>query len=203
MLSECDLINEVGDWVVWQAFHTIARWQQASGHPHVGISINISAAQLADPNFARRVEMALLATGVPAESVEFELTEVTVAQGGLVCGKNLKDLRDAGIRLAIDDFGTGPSSLAFLLAHDIDTLKVDESFVAKMHQPGKTGRLAEALCQMGRQMGIEVVAEGIESAEQAVWMEQVGCHRGQGYFFGIPDENMVIPAVAHKLLAVS
>jgi len=200
-LSRSDLIHEVGDWVCWQALHCLSAWDEISGDPSVCVAVNLSPRQLSAPDLGRRVQLALEASNLEPSRLELEITEDALLRNGAVAQQCFADLRRLGVQVALDDFGTGQSSLAHLRDFPADTIKIDRSFVSTMNDGDRTGRLASAICQLGLSLGVTVVAEGIETAQQSEILTQQGCHRGQGYFLGRPAPHMAFPKLAGTLAA--
>jgi len=180
------LIVELGAWIMRTACRRLADWRAAlgDGAPEV-VSVNVSARQLARPGFAETVAASLAATGLPASCLVVEVTETAVFEGGQAITA-LHELRALGVRVALDDFGTGHSSLGLLQTVPVDTLKVDKSFVDRITDAGRHAVIAEALIQISAGLGLDAVAEGVESAAQADALYRLGYRLLQGYYFGHP-----------------
>jgi EAL domain-containing protein (putative c-di-GMP-specific phosphodiesterase class I)/GAF domain-containing protein len=173
-------------WVLDTALRQLSRWQAAG----IGIqlSINVSAANLDERDFAERVQLGLLANRVAPAMLELEVTESAVMDnsGNALC--QLAALEEAGVRLAIDDFGTGYSSLAYLQKLPAQVVKIDQSFIRDLSE-GERGRtLVRSMISLSHDLGYRVVAEGIETPEAADLLTGMGCDEGQGYLFGRPME---------------
>jgi EAL domain-containing protein (putative c-di-GMP-specific phosphodiesterase class I) len=150
------------------------------------MSVNVSARQFREPRFVPAVEALLRELKVPWGRLKLELTESALMEHSEAAIEVLGRLRQLGLGLAIDDFGTGYSSLSYLKRFPVDTLKIDRSFVHDI--PGdQTGReIASAIVAMARKLGIEAIAEGIETEDQRRFLLENGCRCGQGYRFGRP-----------------
>jgi diguanylate cyclase (GGDEF)-like protein len=194
------LIVELGAWILHTACARLVAWRAelGDGAPEK-VSVNVSARQLARPDFAATVAGTLAATGLPAECLTVEVTETAVFEGGQAV-TTLHELRALGVRIALDDFGTGHSSLGLLQTVPVDTLKVDKSFVDRITEAGRHAVIAEALIQVSTGLGLTAVAEGVETAEQAAALYRLGYRLLQGYHYGRPvadpDFDLVRATVA-------
>lgn len=179
------LIVSLGNWVLRTALHALARLRTA-GLDQLRMAVNVSAVQFRQPQFPQIVQEALSDTGAHAEDLELEITESVAALGFDYVEKLLRQLKTTGIGVAIDDFGTGFSSLSYLDRLPADRLKIDKSFVWALdsQQPGQ--RIAEIVIELGRKLGMNVLAEGVETAAQATLLRDLGCDDAQGYYFGKP-----------------
>ena len=139
-----------------------------------------------DPGFFDTVSDALAETGIDADSLWLEITETALLSDVKAATIALRELRGLGLHLSVDDFGTGYSSLTYLKRFPVETIKVDRSFVAGLGIDAEDSTIVEAVVQLGRSLGLSVVAEGIESALQLNRLRELGCDRGQGYLFGRP-----------------
>ncbi|WP_312034437.1 bifunctional diguanylate cyclase/phosphodiesterase [Actinoplanes sp. TBRC 11911] len=180
------LIVELGEWILRTACARLARWRAGLGDEAPGkVSVNVSARQLSRPGFADTVAAALADSGVPAHCLAVEVTETAVFEGGQAVTA-LHELRALGVRIALDDFGTGHSSLGLLQTVPVDILKVDKSFVDRITEAGRHAVIAEALIQVSAGLGLDAVAEGVETAAQAEALSRRGYRLLQGYHFGRP-----------------
>src|SRR5690606_39128452 len=184
--EETGMINEIGGWVLRRACAQARPWYAKR---KVAVSVNVSGSQLVSGDFARTVRDALTASGMPAEALIIEVTETSLLASAAVdrAVAQLNDLRRQGVRVAIDDFGTGYSSLSYLARLPVDILKIDRSFIG----PGPGFRkddwsFARAITELGRSLRLTLVAEGIETPEQASALRQLDCHLAQGYLFSRP-----------------
>ncbi len=182
--EDSGLIVPLGAWVLATACQQGAAWRAASWN--VGVSVNLSMRQINSPRFPESVAAALAESGLPPEALTLEVTErVLVEDGGLMVGR-LAELRRLGVRLAIDDFGTGYASLAYLRGLPVDIIKIDPSFVAGLGHDETLTLLTKTIVQVGRELGIQVVAEGIEDPLQLRLLREMGCGCGQGFLVGRP-----------------
>ena len=188
------LIGRLGETVLRAACHELVRLQQllGSGAPQ-SVSVNLSRAQLRSPGFASRVFDTLYAAGLPASALVLEITESLAAQDESM-QTVLRELRALGVKLSLDDFGTGYSSLSCLHELPVDQVKIDRSFVSQALQSDYHRVMIEATIRMAQTLGLETVAEGIESQDQAVLMATLGCAKGQGYLYSRPLD---VPALEH------
>jgi len=193
--EETQLIVPLGEWVLREVCRQNREWQVA-GHPAASIGVNISALQFARDDFADTVAQILAETGHPAEMLVLELTESVVMNDFAESARQMERLKRLGVRIAIDDFGTGYSSLNYLHRLPIDVLKIDGSFMENLNEVDGTGPIVEAVLSMAHTLGLRVVAEGVETAEQLNTLHRGGCDLIQGYFFSRPLE----PAAAAAFL---
>ncbi len=159
------MIVPLGEWVLRETCRQGREWQDA-GHPASSIAVNISALQFARDDFADTVAQILEETGYPAEMLVLELTESIVMHDFTESASQMERLKRLGVRIAIDDFGTGYSSLSYLHRLPIDVLKIDRSFMETLNEADGTGPIVEAVLSMAHTLGLHVVAEGVETAEQ-------------------------------------
>jgi predicted signal transduction protein with EAL and GGDEF domain len=194
--EEIGLIGEIGGWVLHEACSQLRAWQQDYAEP-LSMSVNVSAVQLNDDGLIELVRNVLQQTGIAGASLKLELTESAVMadpEHALAIFKRLKEL---GVRLSLDDFGTGYSSLSHLRRLPIDTLKIDRSFVSAMDLHGDKRQIAEVVVMLARALGLDVVAEGVETKAEVNILRDMGSDFVQGYFFYRPlDRDAVAPALA-------
>jgi len=183
--EETGLIVQMGEWVLRTALKQILAWE-ATGLTPLPIAVNVSVRQITSSSFAERVCELLDEYGVPPDLIELEITETAMMSNLAYIVDGLNALRERGIRIAIDDFGTGYSSLSYLRRLPITTLKVDRSFVAEATTNSDTAAIAATIIAMGRQLGLKVVAEGIETEDQLEFLRHHRCDELQGYFFSRP-----------------
>jgi len=189
--EDTGLIVEIGDWVLQQALHDFQLMRTLPGAP-LRVAINLSPRQVFSNDFLFRTRSLIAASGLPGTCIEFELTESLLLDVSRQNIQTMTELKGMGTTLALDDFGTGYSSLSYLKRFPMDTLKVDRSFIQDLEHNEDTRSLVGSILAMGRRMGLTVVAEGIESAEQARLLSLEGCHLGQGYHFArpMPDSEL-------------
>jgi EAL domain-containing protein (putative c-di-GMP-specific phosphodiesterase class I) len=185
MAEESGLIVELGDRVLDLACEQAARWHVEQPQPAIGISVNVSAHQLADPGFPDRVARALERTGLPAASLRLEVTETTLVEEHQWSVDNFARLKGLGVSIVLDDFGTGFSSLGYLRRFPFDLLKIDRSFVDQIGIPTNAA-IVTAVIGIAEALDLEVVAEGIETESQLQAVRGLGCHHAQGYLFSRP-----------------
>jgi EAL domain-containing protein (putative c-di-GMP-specific phosphodiesterase class I) len=176
----------MGRWILETACHEGARLQKAFSRPEpLTMSVNLSVRQLQSETLIADVRQALEVSGLPAASLVLEITESLMLTDTDFAMMQLHDLKALGIRLAMDDFGTGYSSLSYLSRFPVDILKMDRSFVGAEDN----STLTSAIIALGTSLSLEVVAEGIELAEQASSLEELGCELGQGFLFARPMDS--------------
>jgi diguanylate cyclase (GGDEF)-like protein/PAS domain S-box-containing protein len=180
------LIVDIGEWVFQQSAAQVQKWRQ-SLHPDFQISVNRSPVQFRHDDSGRASwGLQMHAMGLPGEALVVEITEGLLLDTSDVVGEQLLALGDAGIKVSLDDFGTGYSSLAYLQKFDIDFIKIDQSFVRHLI-PGSTDlALCKAIIVMAHALGMQVIAEGVETAQQRDLLKEAGCDFGQGYLFARP-----------------
>jgi diguanylate cyclase (GGDEF)-like protein len=183
--EETGQIAAVDRYVLTRACAQAAAWT-AAGHP-LRMSVNVAAGQLNDPEFRNFVEKVLSDTGLSPAQLCLEITESSLMRQAARGAEHLAGLKRLGVALSIDDFGTGYSSLAYLHHLPVDELKVDRSFVTGLGRDRRNRHLVEAIVGMARALGLEVVAEGVESAQQLRAVAALGCTRAQGYLFARPQ----------------
>jgi EAL domain-containing protein (putative c-di-GMP-specific phosphodiesterase class I) len=195
MAEETGLIVQLGTWVLFEACRTAALLQNDWRRPTM--AVNISSQQLNRSDFVALVTQALKEAGLAADRLTLEITESVVLSDLDDVIPRLMALRNRGARVAIDDFGTGYSSLAYLTELPIDVLKIDKSFIDRVTSDEQGASVTEAIIAMSHTMNLSTVAEGVEVAEQAVWLRRAKCPIGQGYFWSRPVDL----AGVHELLA--
>ncbi|MDL4771752.1 MULTISPECIES: putative bifunctional diguanylate cyclase/phosphodiesterase [Thermomonosporaceae] len=182
--EESGLMTPLGDWVLREACREVARWRGDSWD--VGLSVNFTARQIAAPRFVESVAAALADTGLPPQALTLEVREEVLVEDAGQNVARLSALRDLGVRLAIDDFGTGYASLAYLGQLPVDIIKIDPSFVAGLGSDETLTLLTRTIVRLGRDLGLTVVAEGIERPEQLELLRAMDCPRGQGFLVARP-----------------
>ena len=182
--EDSGLIVPLGSWVLTQACRQVAHWRQSGWQ--VGLSVNFSLRQVSSAGFAETVLTTLDDTGLQRSALTIEVTERVLIEIDSSIMDGLARLRQLGVRLAIDDFGTGYASLAYLRQLPVDIIKIDPSFVAGLGTDGTLAMLTRTIVQVGHDLGIEIVAEGIERPEQLELLRAMGCGLGQGYLVARP-----------------
>jgi diguanylate cyclase (GGDEF)-like protein/PAS domain S-box-containing protein len=182
--EDSGLIVPLGEWVLREACRQVAAWRESGWQ--IGLSVNFSLRQVSAARFAESVLAVLDDSGLPYGALTLEVTEHVLVEGAEPMVAGLSELRRHGVRLAIDDFGTGYASLAYLRELPVDIIKIDPSFVAGLGIDGTLALLTRTIVQVGHDLGIEVVAEGIERPEQLELLRAMGCGLGQGYLVARP-----------------
>ncbi|MCC0808862.1 EAL domain-containing protein [Methylobacterium sp. W2] len=182
LAEETGLIVSIGRWVLEEACRQAITWPT---NQHV--AVNVSAVQFRSPMLLAHVTSALAKSGLPAHRLEIELTETALVENGPQLVHTLSSLRQLGIKIAMDDFGTGYSSFAHLRDLPVDRIKIDRSFVASAINDKHSMAVIKAITQMGRDMSIPTLAEGIEDADQLSLVRSFGCDAAQGYLIGRPE----------------
>ena len=183
--EKCGIIGDVTKWVLQEACRQIRAWQDA-GLKNVSVAVNVSAVDLRRPDFTDTVANTLVACGVSPQYLEIEVTESMVMRDvDLVIG-TLRRLRSLGVGIGIDDFGTGYSSLAYLKRFPVKRLKIDRSFVSDMADGWSGEILPKVIIDLGHALGLEVLAEGVESRAQLDTLRALGCDEVQGYLLSRP-----------------
>jgi diguanylate cyclase (GGDEF)-like protein/PAS domain S-box-containing protein len=184
LAEETGFIVQIGDWVLYEACRQNKEWQE-KGYLHVPVSVNLSMRQITERNIINRISEVLNQTGLPAQYLEVEITEsmtmdVEHASAWLI------ELKKLGIQVAIDDFGTGYSSLSYIKQFPIDKLKIDRSFVNDMLLDPNNATIVSTIIAMTRQLNLKVIAEGVETKEQLLFLQEKQCDEVQGYLFSPP-----------------
>jgi diguanylate cyclase (GGDEF)-like protein/PAS domain S-box-containing protein len=183
--EDTSLIIDIGEWILRTACVQLKAWID-EGYLLRQISVNISARQFSDPNFLKIVEDALKDAELAPEHLELEITESMLIGDTKNIELKLHRLKKMGIKIALDDFGTGYSSLSYLKNFPIDILKIDQSFIREMTTNSKDARIASAIIEMGHSLGQKIVAEGVETEEQLLFLLRKECDIVQGYYFSPP-----------------
>jgi diguanylate cyclase (GGDEF)-like protein/PAS domain S-box-containing protein len=201
--EETGLIVPIGRWVLDRACTQARRWQRTYSRPAaLTMAVNVSARQLQEASFVDEVQDALNAHGLHPRTLTLEITESVILDESTTIRDRLVELKRTGVRLAIDDFGTGYSSLSYLRQFPVDILKIDRSFTNLIEGPGEVPPLLEGLVFLGRQLGLELVAEGIELDEQRTQLLRLGCLLGQGFLWARPLECSAVEDLLRQELSV-
>ncbi|MFS2218278.1 EAL domain-containing protein [Telluria sp. Tellsp104] len=179
------LIIDIGAWVLREACAELVR-VRAAGHLDFTMSINVSQVQFRHPHFIDMLRQALLETGAPPERVELEITESMAMEEPDLLIERLAEIKRTGVSIAIDDFGTGFSSLSYLQRLCVDRLKIDRAFVTEITDAARGSSIAEMVIELGRNLGLSIIAEGVEDEVQAGILQALGCPLAQGYLFARP-----------------
>lgn len=183
--EETGLIVPIGDWVLRTACIQAKKWNREHHHP-VHISVNLSVKQFIANNFIESVDRIIRETGVNPNLLEIELTETIILQSTESVITTMHQLKELGVRISIDNFGTGYSSLGYLKDFPIDSLKIDQSFIKSLTTNDKNIAIISAVIALARNLGLQSVAEGIETPEQLYFLQTEGCDLAQGYYYSRP-----------------
>ena len=183
--EDCGLILSIGAWVLREACKQAQAWKDV-GLPTMTMAVNVSAMEFRDKNFLAGLVATLAETGFDPRFLELELTESVLMKHATSTAIILRTLRERGIRVAVDDFGTGYSSLSYLQKFPIDAVKIDQSFVRQISTAGDDTTIVKAVIGMARGLKLRVIAEGVETAEEAAFLRAYRCEEAQGYFFSRP-----------------
>ncbi|MGB3508828.1 MAG: EAL domain-containing protein [Microcoleaceae cyanobacterium] len=187
--EETGLIIPIGWWTLQQACQQTYYWQQKFPHHSLTISVNLSGRQFSQPQLVQQIQEILSLTNLEPHSLRLEITETTIMENEQIVMRILSDLKTLNVQLNIDDFGTGYSSLSRLRNFPIDTLKIDRSFVMTMDRESENLEITKAIISMASSLGIDVIAEGVETAAQLSLLRNLQCKYGQGYFFSKPVDS--------------
>lgn len=192
------MIGEIGEWVLRRACCDAASWRQP-----LGVAVNVAAQQLSDPDFPSRVRNVLLETGLAPAQLELEITEsgLIAEQGRALVA--IRQLKEIGVRIAMDDYGTGYSSLSTLMSFPFDKIKIDRSFIDRVHADRLSAAIVRSTLILAHSLNIPVLAEGVETAEQVDFLRLEGCEQVQGYYFGRPASLSEISPLVHAGGAVT
>jgi diguanylate cyclase (GGDEF)-like protein/PAS domain S-box-containing protein len=192
--EESGMIVSIGIWALRHACKQNAAWQ-ADGYAPLRISVNVSALQFARADFVELVAAALQESGMPPQCLDLELTESLVMRDVDESVRRMARLRELGVSMSIDDFGTGHSSLSYLRRLPVDSLKIDRSFLSDLTTSMSSLPLIQTIVVLAHNMGLSVVAEGVETEEQLAILRAIGCDRVQGHLFGEPLRAGGVPAI--------
>jgi EAL domain-containing protein (putative c-di-GMP-specific phosphodiesterase class I) len=194
--EQSDLIVSLGEWALRESCRQLSGWKD----PRLRVAVNVSPRQFRGPGFADAVSRALAEHGIEGRRLEIELTEGVLIEDRDQAVAILQRLKDLGVQIAIDDFGTGYSSLSYLSGLPIDCLKIDRAFVIRIGKGRRDAAIVQAIISLAHSLGMRVLAEGVETAEQADFLRAHGCDEAQGYLFARP---CAAPEAARLLAADS
>ena len=202
LAEDSGLIVAIGEWAIEESCRQNRVWQDA-GMEMLPIAVNVSGVQFGQKNFATRVADILARTGIPPECLELEITESILMNDVSGAMQTLRRLKEMNIKISVDDFGTGYSSLSYLNKLPIDTLKIDRSFV--MHVPDNRGdsMITSAIIALAHSLDLQVVAEGVETEQQAEFLLNNGCQVMQGYLYSKPVAPEILFDLTSKSLQVN
>jgi diguanylate cyclase (GGDEF)-like protein/PAS domain S-box-containing protein len=205
--EETGLIVPLGHWVLAQACRQMADWHQRfPEREDLSVSVNLSSKQFAQPDLIARIDEILLESGLSGERLTVEITESVLMENSVSASTMLRELRSRGVRLCIDDFGTGYSSLSYLHNFDLHRLKLDHTFVSPIVRSPRNLEIVRAVVTLAHNLGMQVIAEGVEDADQLARLVELGCDYGQGFLFCRPAAACDLEALlgsADTLLAPS
>ena len=192
--EETGLIIPIGTWILGEACRQACRWQEQypSASPLL-MNVNLSARQFRQLDLVEEVARVLRETGLNPSSLELEMTESVMLDDVNTTGETLRQLKDLGVRIALDDFGTGYSSLSYLTRVPVDTLKIDRSFVGRLGHEVEATAIVQTIITLAKELGMEVVAEGVERVEQLAQLREMECDLAQGYYFARPLSRKSMP----------
>jgi EAL domain-containing protein (putative c-di-GMP-specific phosphodiesterase class I) len=183
--EECGQILPIGEWVLRTAVKQLRHWMD-NGYPPMVIAVNLSAVQFRHPSLPDLVSSILDEAQLPAEYLELELTEGVAMYDPQGAISVMNNLHERGIRMSIDDFGSGYSSLNYLKKFRVYKLKIDQSFVRDISTDLEDKAIVEAIISMAKSLGLQTIAEGVETAEQQEFLRERGCNEAQGYYYSKP-----------------
>jgi diguanylate cyclase (GGDEF)-like protein len=200
--EETGLIVPIGQWVLEQACIQLRGWQQQSAcFRALSLSVNLSGKQMSQPDLVDQVKRALEASKLNPHCLKLEITESVVMENAEAATIMFKQLRALGVQLSIDDFGTGYSSLSYLHRFPVNYLKIDRSFVSRMTDASDNAEIVRTIVTLARNLGMEVIAEGVETQEQNQQLKALGCEYGQGYLFSKPVDTAAVSVLLAAELA--
>lgn len=185
LAEETGLILPLGNWVLQEAIKQQSLWLEIGIAPEV-MAVNIAAKQIYHTDLVGIVKELLERYGVEPCMIELEITERIIVENPLQAIGVLETLRDMGVRISVDDFGTGYSSLSYLKTLPIDKIKIDQSFVKGIPTHKKDEEIIKTIIKLAQGLGLDVIAEGVETEEQASFLQQEGCYEVQGYLYAKP-----------------
>jgi diguanylate cyclase (GGDEF)-like protein len=186
LAEETGLILPIGQWVLETACAQIKVWESSADAQHLQLAVNVSARQFRQVNFVKQVNQALCFSAINPDRLKLELTESLVLDDIDETIRKMNALREIGVRFSIDDFGTGHSSLAYLTKLPLDQLKIDQSFIHNIGVKTTDAVIVQTIIGMANNLGLEVIAEGVETEAQRIFLEQHNCQACQGYLFSKP-----------------
>jgi EAL domain-containing protein (putative c-di-GMP-specific phosphodiesterase class I) len=186
LAEETGLIMPIGEWVLRTACRQLKRWADHEDLCALTISVNVSARQFRQDGFVALVQDILASSGAHPQLLKLELTESLMVNSVQETVDKMETLHALGVSFSLDDFGTGYSSLSYLQRLPLNQLKIDQSFVRDILVDGKDAAIAQTVVHLAQDLGLSVIAEGVETQAQRDFLERIGCHAFQGYFFGRP-----------------
>jgi diguanylate cyclase (GGDEF)-like protein len=197
--EETDIILPISQWILREVCQQLREWQQEfPSDPPLSVSVNMTSKYLAKPDLVQEITSQIQDTGIDPHCLRLEITETQIMQNPQAISNTLLELNSYGVQVSIDDFGTGYSSLSYLSNFRVQTLKIDYSFISKLKGEGRDSAIVRAVVGLGLNLGLDVVAEGVETPEQLEFLRTAQCQYAQGYYFCRPVDK---DAAARLLLA--
>ena len=199
LAEETGLIVPIGLWILKKSCQQLCQWQwQSAANRHLFMSVNLSSKQVAQPDLVNQIRGILDETHVEAKYLKLEITESAVMDNADLAARLLKRLKALGVQLSIDDFGTGYSSLGYLHRFPVNTLKIDRSFIGRIGEAAENIEIVRTIVSLADNMGMEVVAEGVETLSQLSQLRKLNCQYGQGYLFSRPVDAETVTTLLSK-----
>jgi diguanylate cyclase (GGDEF)-like protein len=199
LAEDTGLIVPIGMWILQKACQQLCQWQwQSPQNRNLFMSVNLSSKQVSQPDLVSRIRDILEETNVDPQHLKLELTESAVMHNADMAARLLKRLKSLGVQLSIDDFGTGYSSLGYLHRFPVNTLKIDRSFVGRIGEAAENIEIVRTIVSLAENMGMDVVAEGVETLSQLTQLRKLNCQYGQGYLFSRPVDAESVGAWISK-----
>jgi diguanylate cyclase (GGDEF)-like protein/PAS domain S-box-containing protein len=189
LAEQSRLILPIGRWVLEQACQKLSEWRTHEEKAELSLSVNVSVVQFQSDDFISHLAQILDETGAPPHRLKLEVTESLLMDHPERIAKAMLQIREMGIRFSLDDFGTGYSSLSYLKRLPLDQIKIDQSFVREVNSSTANAAIVNSIIGLASGLGLEVIAEGVETEEQRQWLVEHGCNHFQGYLFGKPAQN--------------
>jgi diguanylate cyclase (GGDEF)-like protein/PAS domain S-box-containing protein len=200
LAEETGFIIPIGQWVLEESCRQLRLWKESVPKDlPLTISVNLSGKQFAQNNLIGQITDTLSSTGIDPHDLKLEITESVVVENIETATEMLNQLRAIGIQLSIDDFGTGYSSLSYLHRLPIDTLKIDRSFITQMIKNNENSEIVRTIVSLAKNLGMSLIAEGVETVEQLQQLQQLGCDNGQGYLFSKPVTEEVATQIVKQI----
>ncbi|MEN6409207.1 MAG: EAL domain-containing protein [Anaerolineaceae bacterium] len=188
--EETGLILPIGQWVLYEACSQLSRWREMDpALRNLSINVNTSPRQLKQPDFVEQVIETLVETGLSADALKLEITESMVMDNPVIINELFHRLYHLGVQLQVDDFGTGYSSLSYLQHFSFHSIKIDRSFIQEMDRPGRKSDLVRTMVQMAHDLGMNAIAEGVETEEQRAELKRLTCQYAQGFLLAKPMDR--------------
>ena len=193
------IIIPITEWVLREACNQLRTWMdEFDNNQDLTVSVNLSAKLFSEPNLAQMIRSILTETGLPPRNLKLEITETSIVEDSEAATRMLQACRSMGVQVYIDDFGTGYSALSYLHQFPIDTLKIDRAFIGRIQEDGGNTEVVRTIIALARELNLEVIAEGVETAVQFDFLKKLGCQGGQGFFIAKP-----LDAIAARLMILN